>query len=132
MKRRAALHLSQDDLEKILHEISYARLSPKVLAMELMRKAVPLNIKNRVPSNLDTKQKKKVDRIVASDNSIVEKFNLILETARKEKGHQRIKSIRKGDVDYTMLMEVSKMSDYIKFNQERWDKCWCNQFSRVV
>lgn len=110
MKRRPALHLSQDDLEKILHEISYSKLAPKSLALELMRKAVPFNIKNRVPSNLDAKQKKKVDRIVASDNSIVEKFNLILETVRKESGHQRIKSIRKGDVDYTMLMEVSKMA----------------------
>lgn len=108
--RDPVLRISQSNLVKILKDVSYVR-DAKQYADAIFSAAQPYQIRNRHFINVkNSKVGKKLQKTQEAENPIIEKFNLILYTIRKELNHQRVKTIMKTDREYQMLKEVAQMA----------------------
>lgn len=108
MKRDPILRISRSNLINVLKEVNSKNLLDSV--DDIFMHAQKYQIRDRYFITSTAKKSKNLERTIAAETPIIEKFNLILSSVRIELKHKRVQAISKADSSYTLLKEVAKIA----------------------
>lgn len=115
MRRDPAIHIKLSDLTQVIEDLNYKEMSPKKLAVLILKNAKKHQLTDRYIQLLDLKSKgrKKAKRQVhEATDDIVGTFNLALYTERRKiNPHGRIRTITRKSRQYNTLRDVALLAE---------------------
>ena len=109
--RNPSIHIKLDDFIVVLNKLGMA--NAKDIAYSIFSAAVPYNTISRsmvTGSKVVTDKAKKAIAASKAADMTVERFNLLLDNARRNAGHKHFKPIRRGTSAFLQLKEVAQQA----------------------
>jgi len=112
MERTPSLHISQQNLVKVLKEldVEHSPISAKKLAKLILQRSKKYSLTNRVLISKTQKTKKKTSKLLMSGIKDAESFAKLTQLIRKQKKHRGINIVKVGSKDWVFVKEVTKLA----------------------